>query len=265
NCEGPIVRDFFSRRIDLVSPRRADIAGTTMEGGDYSLASPRNSRALTDALAAAANGRQPRRLPTTFGHKSASLCQVVWGSGLARRNRASRGYAAASTFSGTSFAPGVRGGSMTASASLPTAARRGDAAAPPNRGAKPAAKDGAEKPDSGDKKPGADGKDVVAKKDGGDKKATAKAETPKRPPKRWVRKISARRRLQLALPPLAFAAVVTAGLLYGWQNSDEGYLTPESGIGYALGIIGGSAMLLLLGYPLRKRLASLKIIGGVTS
>ncbi|HJZ32009.1 MAG TPA: pyridine nucleotide-disulfide oxidoreductase [Hyphomicrobiaceae bacterium] len=150
---------------------------------------------------------------------------------------------------------------MTASASLPTAGRRGDAGAPPAQGAKPAAKDGAQKTDSSEAKP-ADSRDR-GKPDGGDKKSTAKP-APKRPPARPVRKLSARRRLQLALPPLAFATVVTAGLLYGWHNSDEGYLTPESGIGYALGIIGGSAMLVLLGYPLRKRLASLKIIGSVT-
>src|SRR5215470_15709454 len=164
----------------------------------------------------------PRSFSTTFGHKSACLCQVVWGSRLARRNRASRGYAAAFTFSGTSFAPGVCGGSMTASASLPMAGRRGDAAAPAARGAKPAAKDG-EKTDGSDRKP-ADSKDRGGKPDGGDKKSTAKPETPKRPPARPVRKLSARRRLQLALPPLAFAALVTAGLLYGWHNSDEGYL-----------------------------------------
>jgi hypothetical protein len=53
-------------------------------------------------------------------------------------------------------------------------------------------------------------------------------------------------------------------LLYGWQNRDEGQLSPDSGLGYWLGIAGASAMLLLLGYPLRKRVASLNILGSVT-
>ena len=40
----------------------------------------------------------------------------------------------------------------------------------------------------------------------------------------------------------------------GWQIRDEYLIHPDRGLGYALGIIGGSAMLLLLIYPLRKRL-----------
>src|SRR5262245_13252078 len=67
------------------------------------------------------------------------------------------------------------------------------------------------------------------------------------------------------LPSLTFAAIVTAALFYGWQLRDEGHLTPESGVGYWLGIGGASAMLLLLGYPLRKRLPTLKALGSVTS
>jgi len=42
-------------------------------------------------------------------------------------------------------------------------------------------------------------------------------------------------------------------------------LSPERGVGYALGIIGGSAMLLLLVYPARKRLPWLRVIGSVKS
>jgi len=70
--------------------------------------------------------------------------------------------------------------------------------------------------------------------------------------------------LATQLPALAFAAVVAAALSYGWQMRDEGHLTRESGVGYWLGIGGASAMLLLLGYPLRKRLTGLKILGSVT-
>lgn len=51
-----------------------------------------------------------------------------------------------------------------------------------------------------------------------------------------------------------FSIAVVVALLYGWQQRDEYYLTAEHGIGYALGIVGGSLMLLLLLYPLRKRL-----------
>jgi hypothetical protein len=50
-------------------------------------------------------------------------------------------------------------------------------------------------------------------------------------------------------------------LLVGWVTPLEHYVTPRSGLGYALGIIGGSLMLLLLIYPLRKRVASMTWIG----
>jgi hypothetical protein len=41
------------------------------------------------------------------------------------------------------------------------------------------------------------------------------------------------------------------------------YLSPESGLGYALGILGGSMMLLLIVYPLRKRIRALRFLGSV--
>lgn len=46
-------------------------------------------------------------------------------------------------------------------------------------------------------------------------------------------------------------------LAFGWYQRDDSYFEAETGIGYALGIIGGSLMILLLMYPLRKRLRSL--------
>ncbi len=53
-------------------------------------------------------------------------------------------------------------------------------------------------------------------------------------------------------------------LLYlGWQNRMEQPLTAESGIGYALGIIGGMLMLLLLLYPLRKHARFMRRLGPV--
>ncbi len=49
----------------------------------------------------------------------------------------------------------------------------------------------------------------------------------------------------------------------GWNNRLEQPLTAESGMGYALGIIGGSMMLLLLLYPLRKHLRIMRHLGPV--
>ncbi len=52
-------------------------------------------------------------------------------------------------------------------------------------------------------------------------------------------------------------------ILRGWQHRQQPFLSPESGLGYALGITGGSMMLLLLLYPLRKRIRLLGRIGRV--
>jgi hypothetical protein len=64
--------------------------------------------------------------------------------------------------------------------------------------------------------------------------------------------------------PLAFSIAVVVALWTGWLNRDDSGLTPESGVGYGLGIAGGSLMLLLLLYPLRKRMPSLRVFGTVT-
>jgi hypothetical protein len=63
--------------------------------------------------------------------------------------------------------------------------------------------------------------------------------------------------------PIASVGMLAALILYGWVNRDEGHLTPESGLGYWLGIAGASSMLLLLIYPLRKRLKSMRLFGSV--
>jgi hypothetical protein len=63
---------------------------------------------------------------------------------------------------------------------------------------------------------------------------------------------------------LAFALALTAALVVGWHNSEEGHLTPETGIGYWLGVAGASAMVLLLLYPLRKRMKLLRALGSVS-
>jgi hypothetical protein len=70
-----------------------------------------------------------------------------------------------------------------------------------------------------------------------------------RPKRRWI-----------TLPRL-FLLVTVALLAWGYSFPTEQYLTPQSGVGYALGIVGGSSMLLLLVYPLRKRVRALTFIG----
>jgi hypothetical protein len=55
----------------------------------------------------------------------------------------------------------------------------------------------------------------------------------------------------------AFLFAVIALLVLGWLQREDSYLEAEAGLGYALGIVGGSMMLLLLIYPLRKRLKAL--------
>lgn len=68
----------------------------------------------------------------------------------------------------------------------------------------------------------------------------------------------AQRPVQLDTPTLSriggflFFAVVGWLLYRGWVLRDEHYITAERGVGYTIGIIGGSLMLLLLLYPVRK-------------
>lgn len=47
----------------------------------------------------------------------------------------------------------------------------------------------------------------------------------------------------------------------GWLLRGSDYITPEDGLGYWLGIIGGSMMLVLLLYPLRKRIKLFRFLG----
>ena len=60
-----------------------------------------------------------------------------------------------------------------------------------------------------------------------------------------------------------FTNAVIAVLIYGWENRDDSFLSAKDGWGYALGIIGGSLMALLLLYPLRKRLRFMQRWGSV--
>ncbi len=54
------------------------------------------------------------------------------------------------------------------------------------------------------------------------------------------------------LSALVLAGVVAA-IVFGWMHRQDEWINPEHGFGYALGIIGGSLMIILLAYPLRKR------------
>jgi len=78
---------------------------------------------------------------------------------------------------------------------------------------------------------------------------------------RATRKDAARSRRRW-LDPAWLALLATAALLaWGYRFPTEQYITPQTGVGYALGIIGGSAMLLLLIYPARKRVRVLGFLG----
>lgn len=47
---------------------------------------------------------------------------------------------------------------------------------------------------------------------------------------------------------------LTIVLFSGWTHRDDNYLSAETGTGYILGILGGSLMLVLLLYPISKRI-----------
>ena len=68
----------------------------------------------------------------------------------------------------------------------------------------------------------------------------------------------------LSIGSLATGVLLVLVLLTGWLSSDEGHLTPQNGVGYLLGILGASMMLLLLIYPLRKRLKMLRSFGNIS-
>ena len=63
--------------------------------------------------------------------------------------------------------------------------------------------------------------------------------------------------------PLIFSACLFAVVALGWFNRDQEYLIPDDGAGYWLGVVGSVLMLLLLLYPLRKRMRSRRLGGSV--
>ena len=69
---------------------------------------------------------------------------------------------------------------------------------------------------------------------------------------------------RLLSPTTLFVLASIAALYLGWRVIPLGrYITPERGIGYSLGILGGGLMLLLLLYPARKRVRWLAFMGSV--
>jgi len=55
-------------------------------------------------------------------------------------------------------------------------------------------------------------------------------------------------------------ALLFISIAWGWSVSDQNYITAENGLGYWLGILGASMMMLLLTYSLRKRTRVLRRI-----
>lgn len=60
---------------------------------------------------------------------------------------------------------------------------------------------------------------------------------------------------------LHWYTLLTLLIVLGWLLRDLQLITPAEGIGYWLGIVGGSVMLLLLFYPLRKRIKFMHRLG----
>jgi hypothetical protein len=63
--------------------------------------------------------------------------------------------------------------------------------------------------------------------------------------------------------PLLWTLVVTMVVVWGSRAHLEHYITPQRGVGYWLGIVGGSMMILLLLYSARKRYRWLRVFGGI--
>ncbi|MCZ6889250.1 MAG: transcriptional regulator [Gammaproteobacteria bacterium] len=62
---------------------------------------------------------------------------------------------------------------------------------------------------------------------------------------------------------LAGYAIVAAAIVFAWSVRDQNLIRAASGVGYWLGIVGSTLMLLLLLYPLRKRFKSLRRLGSI--
>src|SRR5271166_3886606 len=63
--------------------------------------------------------------------------------------------------------------------------------------------------------------------------------------------------------PLLWTVLVIVVIYWGKHAHLERYLSPQRGLGYWLGIVGGSMMVLLLIYSARKRFAWLRWLGSI--
>jgi hypothetical protein len=80
---------------------------------------------------------------------------------------------------------------------------------------------------------------------------------------RWAPLINLYRpRIRGFLVLLAYMLVIYV-IYLGWHNRLAQPLTAEAGLGYGLGIAGGTLMLLLLLYPLRKHLRAMQRLGPI--
>jgi hypothetical protein len=84
-------------------------------------------------------------------------------------------------------------------------------------------------------------------------------------PNNAIERSSGARKSGLLTPTGVFAVAVFALICIGLRVPTERYLTPQRGVGYALGIVGGSMMLLLLLYSARKRIRWLRFLGPTPS
>jgi hypothetical protein len=91
-----------------------------------------------------------------------------------------------------------------------------------------------------------------AREPAGEDAPTARSRVPEAPPKRrwWT-------------PERTFLALAALVIYAGSKFPTERYITPQRGFGYALGIIGGSLVILLLLYSVRKRVRWLSFLGSV--
>jgi len=73
--------------------------------------------------------------------------------------------------------------------------------------------------------------------------------------------VKRKHKFQYGTPLVTTVCFILLG--YGWWMRRATYLKPDEGLGYILGIVGGSLMLLLLVYPLRKHMRSLRPLGSI--
>lgn len=92
--------------------------------------------------------------------------------------------------------------------------------------------------------------------------SAAPARSGSAPRSRAGQSVGAARRLgpsTIGLAQVAAASLIGAG----WLLRDERFVVPERGAGYLLGLLGLGAMVLLLAYPVRKRVRALRNLGRV--